>query len=169
MSESLREPSDSTHGVIVPEWARGRKPPRDPETGQLWPRRCELYISGHTVHHIQALRSHDAEKRVGRLAAVEGNVITVDFNGEIEHYRNHEPERLLEIIGIGGTVIVCSSFSLLKSESGSCFSIAQDDGPWRPCDYQPLNSAKPDALAERLETHGGFLVPGDLILDEING
>jgi hypothetical protein len=119
LGESLQEPSVSTHGVSVPESARGRKQPRNLKTGRWWPRKCELYVSGHTVHHIQALRSHDAEKRVGGLAAVEGTVITADFNGDIEHYRNHEPERLLEIIGIRGTVSTSSGESQSAAPSRS--------------------------------------------------
>jgi hypothetical protein len=132
------------------------------------PPKCDLYIARHVVHWIQALRSHDVQNRRGRLAAVDGNVITADFNGDIQLYRNHEPGRLLEIIGIGGTVIVCNRYRLLKSGGGSCFSIADAEDPWRPCDYEPLTSATPEALAERLQTHGGFLVPGHLVLDQLD-
>jgi len=33
---------------------------------------------------------------------MEGNVITVDFGDEVKEYRNCDPDRLLEIVGIGG-------------------------------------------------------------------
>jgi hypothetical protein len=89
MSESLQEPSVSTRAVSVPEWARGRKQPRDPKTGRLWPRKCELYVSGHTVHYIQGNRSASAESRRGKLVTVDGNEITVNLDGEILHYHRH--------------------------------------------------------------------------------
>jgi hypothetical protein len=169
MSQSLQEPSAFASAVSALERAGGRKRPRDPETGRRRPRKCDLYIAGHTVHWIQAIRSHDVANRRGHLVAVEGNAITADFDGEYERYRNHDPQRLLEIIGIGGTVIVCSRYSLLKSGGGYCFSIVDAEDPWRPCDCKPLTSATPEALAERLETHGGFVVPGHLVLDQLDG
>ena len=152
--------------------SRGRQPRRrrDPRIGYLLPRRCEMYVPGHTVHWIQAHRSAGLPHRTGRLTAVEDDVITVDFGGEVTKYRNCDPERLLEIVGIGRTVGVCERYWILKSSSGYVFSVAPADAPWQvPCDFSPLPSATPEALAERLETHGGFSVPGRRLVEALAG
>lgn len=142
----------------VPEWAGTRRPPRDPKTGFLWPRRCQLYVPGHTPHVIQVKLSWRESPRIGRLLSVDGNVIDVDLGKHVEQFRNHEPERLLEIVGIGRTVRVFSS--ILRGGSNYCWSIAQAEAPWTPCNNEPLTATTPEVLAERMKTHGGFLVPG---------
>ncbi len=129
---------------------------------------CQLYRAGHTVHYIQALRSQEQPSRVGRLAAAEGNHITVDF-GDTESYLNHDVERLLGIIKIGWSVRVCERYRILQGAGGHCFSIANPADPLIPCDFEPLRSASPGALSERLKTHGGFLVPGQRLLAEQSG
>ena len=126
---------------------------------------CELYQAGHTVHHIQANRSAGEPHRQGTLTGVQGNVITVDFGDETKRYRNHDPDRLVSLIGIGGSVRVCEGYVILRGNGGYCFSIDDAENPWVPCDHVPLTSFTPDALAERMETHGGFLVPGPLVLE----
>ncbi len=126
---------------------------------------CELYQAGHTVHHIQANRSAGEPHRHGTLTEVLGNVITVDFGNEMGRYRNHDPDRLVNIVGIGGAVEVCERYVILRGNGGYCFSIQDADEPWIPCDHEPLTSFTPEALAERLETHGGFLVPGDALVE----
>jgi hypothetical protein len=151
------------HVADLPDWARDRKQPRDPKTGFLWLRNCELYRAGHTVHSIQATRGIREAHRNGLLVAVDDNVITVDFTDEVKQYRNHEVERLVEIVGIGGNVRVREPFELLQGGGNFCFSISNIDQPWIPCDGVPLASTSPQALAERLATHGGFLVPGNLL------
>jgi hypothetical protein len=96
------------------------------------------------------------------------NVLSIDFGDATKQYQCHDPERLLDIVGIGGEVQVCESYSIVRfrhSASGSyCFSILDAEKPWSPCDYQPLRATTPEALAERIETHGGFSVPGHQIL-----
>jgi hypothetical protein len=151
-SDAARSASD------VPEWARLRIDPRDPESGWLWPRRCELYREGHTVHPTQVRVCHRSPVRLGRLESVEGNLITVRYDDAVVCFRNHEPERLTEIVGVGG--VVRSFSSILQGATNHCFSILQSDRPWIPCDHEPLRSFSPDALADRLASHGGFLVPG---------
>ena len=127
---------------------------------------CQLYRPGHTVHHIQALRSQGQPSRVGRLTAAEGNLITVDFGGT-ESYVNHDVDRLLGIIKIGWSVRVCERYRILQGAGGHCFSIANPADPWIPCDFEPLTSASPEALSEHLKTHGGFLVPGQQLLADL--
>jgi hypothetical protein len=154
-----------TSDADLPDWARNRKQPRDPESGFLWPRRCELYLAGHTLHYIPATRSVREPHRTGYLIAANGNVISVDFGDEVKRYRHHAVERLVEIVGIGGKVQVCEGFGILRFPHGGgnfCFSVKEIDKPWIPCDDTPPTSTSPEALAERLNTHGGFLVPGSL-------
>ena len=122
-------------------------------------RRCEPYGSGHVVHHIPANRSHGEPSRKGRLLDVIENVITVDYGDEIKTYRNHDPDRLVDIIGIGGSVYACELSRILRSAGSYCFSVSRADVPWIPCDFRPLRSTTPQALADRVITHGGFVVP----------
>ena len=149
----------------VPEWAGNRERPRDPKSGFLKPRRCELYVAGHTPHVIQVKVCLRGEALAGKLQSVVGNVITVDAGDRVERFRNHEPERLLEIVGLGGTVRVFSS--ILQGWTNHVWSIARAADPWRPCNDEPLTATTPEALAERIRTHGGLLVPGDQVLREL--
>lgn len=142
----------------VPDWASHNRQPRDPKSGLLWPRRCERYVRGHTPHIIQVKLSWREEPRIGRLLSVDDNIIDVDFGSHFEQFRNHEPERLFEIVGVGKTVRVFSS--ILKGGRGYCWSIARADAPWQPCNNEPLTATTPEALADHIDTHGGFLVPG---------
>ena len=128
--------------------------------------RCELYRAGHMVHHIQAMRSHGELHWTGTLTDVLGNVITVDFGDVSRHYRNHDPDRLVDLVGIGGTVRVCEPYDILRGAGSYCFSILGADEQWVPCDHEPLTSFTPEALVERLQTHGGFLVPGTALVDD---
>ena len=45
------------------------------------------------------------------------------------------------------------------------YCIIDADEPWVPCDYSPLTSASPEKVAERIRTHGGFMVPGQQLLE----
>jgi len=143
---------------------------RDPKSGFLKPRNCQLYRAGHTVHWIQAIHSSGTPHRIGRLIDVAEIVITIDFGDEIKRYRSHEPERLLEIVESRGfEVRVCEEFVILRVDqadgSGSyCFSVVDADKPLIRCDNKPLRSTTPEALVERLETHGGFAVEGRALL-----
>jgi len=137
------------------------------ECGEVY--RCELYRAGHTVHHIQALHSVGELHREGRLTEVLGNVITVDFGGLTRQYRNHDTDRLVDLVGLGGTVRVCEGYDILRGAGSYCFSVLDADEPWVPCDHEPLNWFTPEALAERLETHGGFLVPGTAVVEDATG
>jgi hypothetical protein len=127
-------------------------------------RRCQLYQDGHTVHYIQANRSAGRPHRKGQLINVDGHDITIDFGDEIKRYRNHHADQLLEVVGIGGLAKVCEEYVILRSPidhyQNHCFSISSVDDPWVPCDFEPLRSTTPQALADRIETHGGFVVPG---------
>jgi len=149
----------------VPAWARNRELPRDTKSGFLKPRRCELYVAGHTPHVIQVKVCLRQEPLAGKLRSVDGNVITVEFGDDVEQFRNHEPERLLEIVGIGGTVRVFSS--ILQGWTNHVWSVSPAADPWLPCNNEPLTATTPEALAERIRTHGGFLVPGAEVLRDL--
>ena len=171
MPDNKQEQSVPTRDADGPDRARQRKQPKNPKTGLVRPRKCQLYLAGHTVHYIQAIHSVGEVHREGSLMASNCNVITVDFGDELKKYRNHEVERLVEIVGIGGNVRICESYVILRFPQGggnACFSISEIDEPWIPCDHTPLKSISPEALAERLNTHGGFLVPGSQLLRATN-
>jgi hypothetical protein len=146
----------------VPDWALNLRQPRDPRSGFLWPRHCERYVPGHTPHVIQVKLSWRESPRLGELLSVDANVIDVDLGNRVEQFRNHEPERLLEIVSIGKPVRVFSS--ILMGGTDYCWSIARAEVPWAPCENEPLRPRTQEALAERMVTHGGFLVPGDEVL-----
>ena len=102
------------------------------------------------------------EALTGRLRSVDGDVIDIDVGDHVAQFRNHEPERLLEIVGLGGTVRVFSS--ILQGWTNHVWSIARAADPWTPCNNEPLTATTPGALVSRIETHGGFFVPGDEVL-----
>ena len=142
---------------------------RDSRNGRLLPRRCQIYFPGHTVHPAPANRSAGQPHRSGKLVAVEGIVVTVDFGDEVKQYRNCDPDRLVEFVKIGGYVAVCERYRILRSRYRYLFSIADPDDQWVPCDYSPLTSASPEDLAEQLQSLGGFLVPGREALKGLEG
>jgi hypothetical protein len=144
----------------LPPWAKTRSRPRDPVTGFLKPRRCQMYLPGHSVHWIQARKSEPGPFEVGILTEVNGDVITLEFGTEYRRYRNHEVERLVEIVGIDNGVHVSERYRILRSRTGYLFSIATVGDRSVSCDATPLATVTPEALAERLETHGGFSIPG---------
>jgi hypothetical protein len=141
----------------LPSWA-DPETSRDPESGFLHPRQCESYLPGHTVHWIQANRSAGQPHETGTLIGVEGNVITVEVDGTTKTYRNHEVERLVEIVGLGGEVRICESYSILQGGGNYCFSIVDASKPWRECGDEPLTDTSAEGLVDRLTSHGGFVV-----------
>jgi hypothetical protein len=121
-------------------------------------------LSGHLIHWTQATRSAGMAHVGGTLEAVENGVITVAFDNRIAQYRNHAAETLLEVAALGDEVTVCEAYSILRFAISHfqrrCFSIISADEPWTPCSYQPRFPATPEGLAQRLNTRGGFSVPG---------
>jgi hypothetical protein len=128
---------------------------------------CQYFWAGHQVHWIQHRQSLSEPERVGRLMAVEENVIAVDFFSGVRYFRNHEADRLVAVIGIGGAVSVVDRYFILRG-GGACFSIQDFDEPWTECDFTPLTSTTFDALAERINTHGGYTVPGQELVRQLN-
>jgi hypothetical protein len=119
------------------------------------------------VHWIQAKLSFGRRHRTGRLAAVDRDILSVEYRDKVSQYRNCDPDRLLDIVGIGGDVSVCERYSILRTDSEQghyLFCIADAEKPWVPCDYMPLTAASPDELAARLQTHGGFMLTAQEVM-----
>jgi hypothetical protein len=136
-------------------------PPSRPE--------CDLYVDGHVVHYIQAIRSVRQPHVAGILVEVSDDLLVVEYRDRIGYYRNHSIDYLVATVGIGGPVRVCEDYSILKFDlprnESRCFSIATNGAPWVPCGPTPLASLTPDSLARHLQTAGGFLVSGSAVLD----
>jgi hypothetical protein len=141
----------------------------DDEVAILESRACELFFAGHSAHWIQLRKSAGEPHRTGRLMAVEHHLLTIDYGGEIRYYRNHEPDHLIESIGIGGMVHVCEKYSLLHADDGHYFSIADPSRVWRICDFTPFTATTFDELALRMESHGGFSIPGEVMSQWLDG
>jgi hypothetical protein len=106
--------------------------PRD-KNGVLLPKQCHRYGAGHVVHWIAGNGSAGAHHLKGVLLSANGYIITVDFGTETRQYRNHDPERLIEIVKIGGRVAVCEEWVIMRSRSGFVFSLADPESPWSRC------------------------------------
>jgi hypothetical protein len=102
--------------------------------------KCKIMGRGHHPNPIAVRRSTEAPRRPGRLAAVEGTLVTVFFGpGEVLFARNHDTERLLGIIRIGGVVDVPTAYpSLLRTYNGYQFSILPGDEELQPCTDDPF-------------------------------
>jgi hypothetical protein len=55
---------------------------------------CQLFFAGHCPHWIQNKQSVAEPDRTGRLVAVEGRVIAIDFFSEVKCFANHDVDRL---------------------------------------------------------------------------
>ena len=99
---------------------------------------CGTYGLGHDVHYIPAIRSSNAPHRRGKLALVSGNLIIVDLgDGGFRSYYNHHPQRLLRIIGIGGTARIPEGYGrILRNAEGFCFSLLPAEEEWELCNQE---------------------------------
>lgn len=123
------------------------------------PKQCGSYRPGHSVHHIQAIRSAEdrTPSRSGRVLDIDGEVVAVRFDdGEVLRYRHHDTARLrAEVAASHPGVTVKDRWSLLHCLS--LHSVARDTGqPLSSCLGEEPVSADPDALVKRLHSHGGF-------------
>lgn len=131
------------------------------------PQRCDLYLPGHVPHWIQARKGAGDRASYGRLVEINDGAITVAYLDRTALYRNHDTRPLERVAPIGTKVRVSERYYLLgvdlPDHTCKVFSIALDDAQWTPCSYLPLTDVTPEALAERLETRGGFSVPGESV------
>jgi len=102
--------------------------------------KCRVMGRGHNPNPTAVRRSAGAPRRPGRLAAVEGTLITVLLApGEVLHARNHDTERLLRIVREGGVVDVPIAFpGLLRTYEGYQFSILSGGEELEPCTDDPF-------------------------------
>jgi hypothetical protein len=133
---------------------------RDSRNGRLLPRHCQTTSPVTRSIRFPLIEAPDSLIAPGSWSPSKGIVVTVDFGDEVKRYRNCDPDRLVEFVKIGGYVGVCDRYRILRSRHRCLFSIANADDPWVPCDYSPLTSGSPEDLAERLQSHGGFLAGG---------
>ena len=136
------------------------------------PRRCTLYVPGHTVHFIQAIHSAKEPRRPrsGRITVVGSGVLTVEFDDEVRRYRNHETARIGDLVRERGPEVnLDEGWSILRlpHRGGAyCFSIVSADEPRRRCLTDEQTRFDVEGIRQRLISHGGFLVPGRAVLDE---
>ena len=100
---------------------------------------CKVMGRGHHPNPIAVRRSTGAQRRPGRLADVQGTLVTVFFGpGDVLHARNHDPERLHRIVGHGGVVDVPVDYpSLLRTYDGYQFSLLPGREELEPCTDDP--------------------------------
>ncbi len=127
---------------------------------------CDLYKPGHQPHFIQAKLASEndpAKYRNGTLMSVEDDGwITVEVDGELLRFWNHEPTRARACFKQAGGRVGLPGYSLLhaphKEGRRYCFSVSED-GP-TPCAPPSTAGSSPKGLYEQVMTHGGFLVSG---------
>lgn len=130
---------------------------------------CGRYGVGHDVHYIGALKTRSLPQSKGRLAAVERNLLVVDFGrDDFRAYYTHHPQRLRNTIPIGGTVLVPEGYgSILRSGGGACFSLLPAEHEWEPCNqeqarpirFRPPTKAAVNPSESELAAIGPVLVP----------
>ena len=134
--------------------------------------RCDLFLPGHMAHWIQARKASDGPASWGKLVEVYEGWITVSYLDRTAQYRNHDADAVSEIAEPGAKVRVSERFRMLgvdladHTSRGFCIALEKDQ--WRPCSYEPLTEVTSEALAERLESRGGFSVPGQS-LEKLHG
>jgi hypothetical protein len=136
--------------------------------------RCTLYVPGHTVHFIQAIHSAGEPRRPrsGHIVEIGSGVVTVDLGGELRRFRNHETARIRDLVRERGPEVnVDEGWSILrvpKSDGAYCFSIASADEPRRRCLTDEQTRFDVEGIRQRLISHGGFVVPGRVVLDALS-
>lgn len=102
---------------------------------------CRLYLPGHRVHPMQALKASNdgASVRVGTLRAADGVRVVVSVGDEVLRFRNHDTTRLSLIAGRAGGRVewrdanrCCGS----ATPDAFVFSMAPAAADWRGCAVQ---------------------------------
>src|SRR5271156_4539556 len=123
---------------------------------------CDFYRPGHLVHWIQARKASEPPASWGKLGEVDEGWITVNYLDRTSRYRNHDAAAVLAIAEPGDKVRVSEPYRMFGVElanhvhKGFCVALESDE--WIPCSYDPLVDVTPDALADKLNTRGGFSV-----------
>lgn len=131
------------------------------------PRRCALYLPGHTAHPIQARLGWEDETpgEDGRLRNIEGNELVIEFEGGERRFRNHEAQRLAAVAErLGERVVYRARLGLLRFSQpagarigGFLFCVAVAEATWRECVSEaPRGPATVEQIAHATLNHGGF-------------
>jgi len=127
---------------------------------------CESYFPGHVPHWIQGKKAASQTPSGGILVGLEDDYLVVEYLDRTARYRNHAARTVFRLAKPRSKVWVVERFRILGYEKfnglHSAASIALEGDEWHPC-IPPDPAGPPDTpegLAERLETHGGFVVPG---------
>ena len=129
---------------------------------------CDLYRPGHLAHWIQARKAYDGPASWGKVAEVNGGWITVSCLDRTARYRTHDLANVAEIAERGAKVRVSERYRLLNVQlsnhvsRGFCVALESDE--WTTCSYELLADVTPESLADRLESRGGFSVPGESVV-----
>lgn len=130
--------------------------------------KCDLFRPGHCLHWLAAKHASRTTPRTGRLVALSEGSLTVEYLDRTTRYRGHDIGGLRAVAEIGAKVRVFEDHRLLgyDIDHWHCrmFGIALDEDQWTPCSYEPLTDITPEALADRLETRGGFSVSGESVV-----
>jgi len=132
------------------------------------PTPCDLYLPGHHLHFIQIRKCIEHKRFVaGALLAVKGLDLTVELPEGVRTYRTHRTSWFKKVVRVGGPVYVDERYRVLRNApagtKGTAWCIATPEDEWTPCSVASLRVDTPEALADRLEHRGGFLVAGEAI------
>ena len=130
---------------------------------------CDLYLPGHDLHFIQIKKCIEHGSFVaGTLRSVQGLDLIVEVPNGVRTYRTHRTSWLKRVIRVGGPVYVDERYRILRNAprgtNGTAWCIALPEDEWRPCSFKGLREGSPEALADRLEQRGGFVVAGQAII-----
>ncbi|MFM7014617.1 MAG: hypothetical protein ACKOXT_06535 [Actinomycetota bacterium] len=86
-----------------------------------FPKACDLYVPGHTVHFIQAIRKADAERLPAGVRVKDKNAIELRFSDECLIAYNHEVPR------IGAAIAKYGSHSVSYAPSSSLLYVKSSE------------------------------------------
>jgi hypothetical protein len=135
---------------------------------------CGLYTPGHQVHWIQAKLAWEgdpSEYLEGALLEVDDDGwITLQVDGKALRFWNHDPARARECFEASEGRVGLPGNSVLHAphEDGRYCICISTNGP-TPCLPAPPSTPDPLELVEQMRTHGGFSVPGEAILHDLEG
>lgn len=91
-----------------------------------FPKACDLYVSGHSVHYIQAIRKVDAKRYQASVRVIDKKSFELRFSGEFLIAYNHEVPRIAAAIAHFGAhnVSYAPSSNLLYVKSSPQSALA---------------------------------------------
>lgn len=107
---------------------------------------CDLYLPGHDVHWIQAIRSAKDQMsppQPGSLVEVRADgIVVLELEGRRVRLWHHDPGQLEQLVALNdGRVSYQPPWGLLRTRSSNgdyCFCVGRaDKGKHRPCPVAP--------------------------------